>query len=580
MITTLFRFFASLKLAIFLLLTLALAFAVGTFVESAYGAGAAKLLVYDTPWLTVLLLLLALNVAASALDRLPWQKRHVGFVVTHCGILLMLAGSLMTRAFGIEGQMAIEEGQTQSRMTLSQPVVEFFSGRHGESTPLFPKSHAFAWQGRKKLHTNPDVWLLHDYPKARREEILRESSEGPAALEVSLTSSFTNVRQTLVLDDPERSRVNLGPAELSFSREPLAISRPDGAPPEELLEFRFEKSSIQVPLPKSFPKKISLKGTPYEVTVLRVLKDAVVDDQKNELVDRSGEWNNPACELILKGKGIEERHTVFSKYPDFPTMHGMKPSEAGVRIFFHRHGGEASAAKNELRFVWQENSPPRYQIRSGDKITEGVIPVGEEVPMGWMDFKFRVENYYPHAEMSENFTPLPAETRSEESPSALELEIEEKGEKQSLWLAQGDHRSLRLGSRDYEFVYGLRTLPVGFRLELKDFRIEKYPGTNQPASFESDVILKDDSTGSRREVNISMNRPLQHRGFRVFQSGYQQPEGGPEISIFSVAKDPGIPLKYAGSIILVLGTLLMFYTRKFSNQGQGSFSKSKGVLVS
>jgi len=102
----------------------------------------------------------------------------------------------------------------------------------------------------------------------------------------------------------------------------------------------------------------------------------------------------------------------------------------------------------------------------------------------------------------------------------------------------------------------------------------------QPASFESDVILKDDSTGSRREVNISMNRPLQHRGFRVFQSGYQQPEGGPEISIFSVAKDPGIPLKYAGSIILVLGTLLMFYTRKFSNQGQGSFSKSKGVLVS
>ena len=89
MITTLFRFFASLKLAIFLLLTLALAFAVGTFVESAYGAEVAKLLVYDTPWLTVLLLLLALNVAASALDRLPWQKRHVGFVVTHCGILLM-----------------------------------------------------------------------------------------------------------------------------------------------------------------------------------------------------------------------------------------------------------------------------------------------------------------------------------------------------------------------------------------------------------------------------------------------------------------------------------------------------------
>lgn len=580
MITALFRFFASLKLAIFLLVALALVFAVGTFVESAYGAEAAKLLVYDTPWLSLLLLALTLNVAASALDRFPWQRRHVGFVVTHCGIILMLAGSLVTRAFGVEGQMAIEEGQTQSRMVLSQPVVEFFRGPHGESTPLFLKPEPFAWQGRKKLHTNPGLWLLRYYPKARREAILRESSEGPAALEVSLASSFTNVRQTLILDDPGQNRVNLGPAEISFSREPLVVTLPKVASQEDVLEFQFEKSSVRVPLPKSLPKKISLKGTPYEVTIQRILKDAVVDDQKNELVDRSGEWNNPACELILRGKGIEEKHTVFSKYPDFPTLHGMKPSRAGVRIFFHRPGEEPFGAKNELRFVRQENSSPRYQIRSGEKITEGVVSVGEDVPMGWMDFKFRVENYYPHAEQSANFTALATGNQSDEHPSALELEIEEGGEKKSFWLAPGDHRSVRFGDQAYEFVYGLRTIPVGFRLELKDFRIEKYPGTNQPASFESDVILKDDSTGSVREVNISMNRPLEHRGFRVFQSGYQQPEGGPEISIFSVAKDPGIPMKYLGAIVLVGGTLLMFYTRKFSNRGQQSFSNlQKGVLV-
>src|SRR3989338_380265 len=122
-----FKFFASLRLAVALIVILGISFAAGTFIESNHGAHAAQVLIYQTKWLSVLFFLLALNLLASALDRLPWKKKHIGFLTTHLGIILMLAGSLVTQAFGIEGQVQIEEGKTESRMTLADPLIQIIS---------------------------------------------------------------------------------------------------------------------------------------------------------------------------------------------------------------------------------------------------------------------------------------------------------------------------------------------------------------------------------------------------------------------------------------------------------------------
>ncbi len=415
-----------------------------------------------------------------------------------------------------------------------------------------------------------EVNLLKSYLKASRQERFEAASEGPPALRLKLESSFLTANHWLLLDGPHESEINLGPAVLRFAREPMPPLTPSGRIKEDLLEFRFEKKGagapIQIPIPEKLPKKISLKGTPYQVTIERVLRDAVVEGR--ELADRSEEWNNPACELLLEGDGIKERHTVFSKFPDFETIHGREPSQTGVRIFYLRgDDGKGGEAKNELRFVWQgEGLLPRYQVRKGEKIVEGELELHKEYETGWMDFKFLAEEYYPHASREIIFREEPRASEKEEHQSAIQIELRSEGVSKALWLGQGDHEEVQLGGKPYHLVYGLRTLPVGFRLELKDFRIETYPGSNQPASFESDVVLKDDFTGTVKAQTIKMNQPLKHRGFKIYQSGYQLPQGGPEISVFSVAKDPGIPLKYAGAMILILGTLIMFYTRRFSNR--------------
>ncbi len=553
-----FRFFASLRLAIFLLLALALFFAVGTFLESAYGTEAAKLLAYRNPWMSLLLILLALNVAAAALDRLPWKKKHVGFVITHAGIILILAGALVTRAYGIEGQMAVQEGQTQGRIILGEPMLQVISEDASavQTFPISPK--AFAWKGRQAL--GPGLALLHYYPKASRVEKIETSSDGPTALHVVLESSFMKLDPWLVLDDPARSRIPLGPAELRFTREKIVPSAASGN--DSFLEFQFKDSTVQLPVEPNLSKKAFLSGTPYQVTILRVLKDAVVEG--NQLVDRSENWNNPAVELTLEGGGIQEKHTVFSQYPDFPTLHGMKPSQAGVRIFYHRGGpGEA---KNELRFVWRTTGLPIYQVRSRAGVSEGEMHLGEEYKTGWMDFKFRVEQYYPHAAIRSEFHEEPVASQAEDHLSAVEIEIGNGPESKVLWLGQGDHEKVVVGGKSFQVVYGLRTQPIGFRLALRDFRLENYPGTQRPASFESDVTLKDDSNGMMKDLTIRMNEPLSYKGYRVFQSGYQQSGGEPEISIFTVARDPGIPLKYFGALVLIGGTLTMFYSSRFSGR--------------
>ena len=567
---SLFKFFASLKLAIALLLALAALFAVGTFIESAHGTEAAKLVVYQSPWMALLLILLVLNVAAAALDRLPWKRKHVGFVITHAGIILMLAGSLVTRSYGLEGQMAIAEGETQGRIILGEGVLQFFSHDQGFLGSFRIPPRAFPWTGREALA--PNLSLLHYYPKSSRQEKVEGSSNGPAALHAVLESSWMKVDHWLVLDDPARSRILLGPAELRFSKEPFTEEKKAGGPTNGFLEFRFENSTVQIPLPRKAPQKIPLEGTPYQITILRILRDAVVD--QGRLLDRSEEWNNPACELLLEGKGLKEKHTVFSKFPEFPTLHGLKPSEAKVEIQYHEPQAEPSTAKNELRFVWQEEGAPLYQIRKGGEISQGRVELGREFETGWMDFKFRVGNYLPHAQVNPYFKEEPLASQAENHVSAVEVELEWGGQRKSFWLGPGDQKETTLAGRTFQILYGFRTLPVGFRIELRDFRMEKYPGTSQPASFESDVILKDDSMGTVRDLTIRMNQPLKHRGFKVFQSGYQQIEGEPEISIFTVARDPGIPIKYAGAALLIGGILTMFYTRRFSGRPQEGLGES------
>ena len=98
-----------------------------------------------------------------------------------------------------------------------------------------------------------------------------------------------------------------------------------------------------------------------------------------------------------------------------------------------------------------------------------------------------------------------------------------------------------------------------FRIRLDDFQMDLYPGTRRPAMFRSKVAVLDAAAGERPAV-IEMNRPLTHGGFSFFQSSYQMRDGR-EMSILSVARDPGEPVVFLGYTLLVVGMIVVLSTR-------------------
>jgi hypothetical protein len=111
----LFVALASLQLAVGLIAVDAGVVAWGTFIERTHGAAAAHFAIYDTGWFAALNGLLAANVLAAMLIRFPWRRRQTGFVVTHAGILVLLAGCLASQRFGIEAQVPVFEGHASHR---------------------------------------------------------------------------------------------------------------------------------------------------------------------------------------------------------------------------------------------------------------------------------------------------------------------------------------------------------------------------------------------------------------------------------------------------------------------------------
>jgi sugar lactone lactonase YvrE len=103
------QFFASLKLAVVLILGAAFIFALGTFIEAGYGTPAAAFGVYQTWWFNLCLLLLAINIFSAAAIRYPWKRHQTGFVVTHIGLLVLLAGAALGRIYGIDAQVFVFE---------------------------------------------------------------------------------------------------------------------------------------------------------------------------------------------------------------------------------------------------------------------------------------------------------------------------------------------------------------------------------------------------------------------------------------------------------------------------------------
>ena len=105
---------------------------------------------------------------------------------------------------------------------------------------------------------------------------------------------------------------------------------------------------------------------------------------------------------------------------------------------------------------------------------------------------------------------------------------------------------LRQGVPTNKYIEGKRTRSLPFTLQLDSFIVRHYPGTSAPQDYMSLITLHPEGT----QVQISMNHIGQLRGYRLYQSSYDEDLHG---SILSVTYDPwGTAITYAGYALLAL----------------------------
>ncbi len=110
-----------------------------------------------------------------------------------------------------------------------------------------------------------------------------------------------------------------------------------------------------------------------------------------------------------------------------------------------------------------------------------------------------------------------------------------------------------IGGKKISIAYGARVIELPFSLYLKDFQLDRYPGSMSPSSYASDVVLLDKRHDITRPFRIYMNHILNYEGFRFFQSSYDMDEQG---TVLSVNKDPGTLITYIGYTMLTIGMFL------------------------
>ncbi len=220
----------------------------------------------------------------------------------------------------------------------------------------------------------------------------------------------------------------------------------------------------------------------------------------------------------------------------------------------------------------------------------GKVPVGTRLGI-WdrMNWQLKVTEVLPKALPS--YTPVNKRPGLEDPrySAVVECLLKVGEETKSFWLPKTDEANRRVGAE--VFRSGRRTVEisdtrveVGFHpytIELpftvKLLRGEQTtdPGSNEAATFSSFVAVKDED-GETFEQQITMNEPLEYRGYKLFQTSLNvrglQPDEETlkpkSISTFTVSSDPGIWLKYLGSVLLALGIFLMFYMRAYFLTGK------------
>jgi hypothetical protein len=449
-----FRALCSLKLAVIVILLMAIGLGTATVLESIYDTPTAQYWIYRSTWFYLVFIVFGLNILCVALSRWPWKRRHIPFLLAHAGILILLFGSWLTDLHGLDGSLRLVEGQSNAQVEINQPVLMLSENNQVKRVPI--------------------RWTP---PNARFRPV--EVSEYGLRVSEFLTHADAKIAFT-----PAK--------EVALEEKPAVRLKMQGGPMKISQEFWLWGGDPAWSLAQAGPAKLAL------------LTSAVAGIAA--FADRSG-----------------------------PTL-ALTPAANGD-VLYNSFTSDGATKSGRLK---------------ADKIQ------GQTIETGWRGgVTIQVLEWIPNADSQISYTPSKMQYGTMAPPPAIHLVAGEGQGKAEMWLGLGDRANLEIAGRKIQIGFFNERQILPFALKLNRFNIERYEGTRDPASYASNVSIVDEG-GEQAPVTISMNEPLAHRGITFYQASYEEADPRPTVSILSVNRDPGRWLKYTGSIMIVLGSILLF----------------------
>ena len=245
--------------------------------------------------------------------------------------------------------------------------------------------------------------------------------------------------------------------------------------------------------------------------------------------------------------------------------------------------------ENELVFI--DRSHPEHD--SVHTIPASLLKPGKRIEVPNTSLSIRTVRYHGNAEIGRATSGSPAEsiatrgaavrmgiivnpkpeTYSEDKINTVTAFVEViKGEDSlGTWLVSNvmDERfppqMVDAGDRSFEIALRFTRHYYPFEIELIDFKHEKYPGTEVPFNFSSEVkVTHQDSTKNQKAL-IYMNHPLRYEGLTFFQASFANQD---KTSIFQVVRNPGWLLPYLSVLLMGLGMCAQFGMHFFKFLGK------------
>jgi ResB-like family len=576
-----FRFLASVKLAVFCLGTLAATLAFGTKFNSDHGMAAAGEYIYQTRWFALLLAFLAMNILCAALIRYPWTKRQTGFLITHAGLLTVIGGSWWAAQGFDEGRLGMREGETSSKLIRTEKPsiyvrpIDPHTGKDEGQYNLPFRPGTFDWPaGRYEVVSNPkDPFKLavkKFYVASRPRTIFVPDPAGSPMAKIrprlkpprsdGFMDAFPSEEDRWFVPPTrgvQRIVKDVSPAQFIFSYNESHenfddfLDAPADPGKEGVARLRYEDKAgkskfLDVRIDDAQPgKPITLPDSDLTATFLKVehvpLDNASIRSMTGEDQLNIVQFN------VRQGNGPEIEHNGYALLPTIPPIvpkrdSPTEPPKPLLQINYYLPplvDPQVNGRFGVVEVMGDDHGRLAYRVfgrgTPGKLGPHGLLKLNEEVTafggneLAPMTMKFSVEEFLQagrEEDVAESID-LPINKKDEGISAAL-VELTVKGVTKEFWLRKSPtfdpiyHRVI-FPDAIYEVALDSDRMDLGFSLTLDDFDVGFDPGTQEASSFRSEVRLTDEAEKIKdKPVSIYMNNTLDHRGWRFFQSSYQR----------------------------------------------------------